>query len=123
MKALGPGTTETSDYQVGLYISLLYNILNDIRTALGYKTFADFLLNVLIRSVGGGSVQVNMVANSDPTLNDPTVLEKYPFTDVVPLKVSVVTNTDTTTTNNGLNIPLVLGVSIPLAILRTYFMI
>lgn len=63
--------------------------------------------------------------NSDPTKSDPSVLGTYAFTDVVPLKVSSVTNVDTTTTTttNSVNIPLVLGVSIPLAILRTYFII
>jgi hypothetical protein len=68
---------------------------------------------------------MDMVMNSDPTKSDPSVLGTYAFTDVVPLKVSSVTNVDTTTTTttNSVNIPLVLGVSIPLAILRTYFII
>jgi hypothetical protein len=70
---------------------------------------------------------MDMVMNSDPTKSDPSVLGTYEFTDVVPLKVSSVTNVDTTTTTttttNSVNIPLVLGVSIPLAILRIYFII
>jgi hypothetical protein len=68
---------------------------------------------------------MDMVMNSDPTKSDPSVLGTYAFTDVVPLKVSSVTNVDTTTTTttNSVNIPLVLGVSIPLAILRIYFII
>lgn len=96
-----------------------------MRQALGYKNFAEFLLNVLIKSVGGGSVKLDMVMNSDPTKKDPSVLGTYPFTDVVPLKVATVVNTDTTTTTttNSVNIPLVLGVSIPLAILRIYLVI
>ena len=56
MKALGQASGETSDYQIGLYISSLYNIFDEMRTALGYKNFNEFLLNVLIKSVGGGSV-------------------------------------------------------------------
>lgn len=123
MKALGNATSETSDYQIGLYISSLYSIFNDIKTALGYNSFAEFLLNVLVKSLGSGSVQLDMVMNSDPTKSDPAVLGTYPFADVVPLKVSSVTNVETTTSGNGVNIPLVLGVSIPLAILRTYFVI
>lgn len=122
MKALGNSTSESTDYQLGLYVSLLFSIFNEMKTALGYNTFNDFLLNVLVKSLNGGSVSINMVQNSDSTKKDPSVLGTYPFTDVVPLKVSSVVNTDTTTTTttNSVNIPLVLGVSIPLGILRIY---
>lgn len=89
-----------------------------MRTALGYKDFDEFLLNVLVQSVGSGSVKMNLIQNSDPTKSSPSVLGTYPFSDIVPLKVTSVVNTDTTTTTtNSVNIPLVLGVSIPLAIL------
>lgn len=123
MKALGNSTSESTDYQLGLYISSLFSIFDEMKTALGYKNFAEFLLNVLVKSLGGGSVSLDLVQNTDPTKNDPSVLGTYPFSDVVPLKVSTVVNTDTTTTTtttNSVNIPLVLGVSIPLGILRIY---
>lgn len=96
-----------------------------MRTALGYKDFDEFLLNVLVQSVGSGSIKMSLVQNSDPTKSSPSVLGTYPFSAVVPLKVTSVVNTDTTTTTttNSVNIPLVLGVSIPLAILRIYFTI
>jgi hypothetical protein len=124
MKELGQGSSESSDYQIGLYINSLFTILDEMRVALGYKDFDDFLLNVLVKSAGSGSVKLSFVQNSDPTKKDPSVLGSYPFTDIVPLKVTSVVNTDTTTTaTNSVNIPLVLGVSIPLAILRIYFTI
>ena len=93
-----------------------------MRVALGYKDFHEFLLNVLVQSVGSGSIKMSLIQNSDSTKKNPTVLGTYPFSAVVPLKVTSVVNTDTTTTTtNSVNIPLVLGVSIPLAILRIYF--
>lgn len=124
MKELGQASGESSDYQIGLYINSLFTILDEMRVALGYKDFDDFLLNVLVKSAGSGSVKLSFVQNSDSTKKDPSVLGTYPFTDIVPLKVTSVVNTDTTTTTtNSVNIPLVLGVSIPLAILRIYFTI
>lgn len=125
MKELGQGSSESSDYQIGLYINSLFTILDEMRVALGYKDFDEFLLNVLVQSVGSGSIKMSLVQNSDPTKSSPSVLGTYPFSAVVPLKVTSVVNTDTTTTTttNSVNIPLVLGVSIPLAILRIYFTI
>jgi hypothetical protein len=86
-------------------------------TGLGWN-LELFQQNTLIKSFRVGSMIMDMSMNSGVSPVDPKVaLTTTKFSDVSLLSLGVVVNSGTTSSN--INLPLVLGISIPLAVLCT----
>lgn len=89
-------------------------------TTLGYSSLGEFLQNINFMSITQASVNLNYAVNTDSVkvANINTALTSASFSDLTLLSLAVTSST--ATTNSNVNLGLVLGVSIPLGILRTF---
>jgi hypothetical protein len=119
LKSIGSSNV-TSSYEVGAALGVLANVLTEMATALGYSSLGEFLQNINFKSITSGSVNLNYAVNTDSIKveNTNTALTSAAFSDLTLLSLDVASSSATTSSN--VNLGLVLGVSIPLGILRTY---
>lgn len=120
---LGNDTTVTSSYELGVAYGILARFFSELATKFGYKTLAEFLANSNIVKVKKASIEVTLNLNTETTLNSPSTAlnANTTFTDVALVSQSITTTTSSTAST--INLGLVLGVAIPLGILRTYLFI
>lgn len=119
LKSIGSSNV-TSSYEVGAALDVLATLMTEKASALGYPSLGEFLINIIIKSLTSGSVSLDYSVNSDSVkvANVNTALTSASFSDLTLLSLDVA-STSTTNTSN-VNLGLVLGVSIPLGVLRTY---
>lgn len=122
LKSIGSSNV-TSDYERAAAFSVLGNLLTEMGTALGYSSLGEFLQNVNFKSLKQGSIDLNYAINSDSVKvgSTNTALTSASFSDLTLLSLNVASNSATSSSN--VNLGLVLGVSIPLGILRTFVVI
>jgi hypothetical protein len=116
MNSLESGSS--SEYELGLAISVSGRFLEELGVKVfKYSTFHDFQANSNIKSILHSSIATSFELNQDGLLVDPnTALNSATFTDVSILSHSVTANSES---SSAVNLGLVLGVSIPLGVLRT----
>lgn len=108
----------SNDYELGLAISVSGRFLEELGVKVfKYPTFHDFQANSNIKSILHSSIVVSYDLNQAGLLVDPnTALKAASFTDVTILSQSITANSES---SSAVNLGLVLGVSIPLGLLRT----
>lgn len=119
LKTIG-NSNVTSAFEIGSAIDVLGNVLTEMSTTLGYSSLGEFLQNINFKSITQASVNLNYAVNTDSVkvANTNTALTSASFSDLTLLSLDVASSTPSTSSN--VNLGLVLGVSIPLGILRTF---
>lgn len=119
LKTIG-NSSVTSAFEIGSAIDVLGNVLTEMSTTLGYSSLGEFLQNINFKSITQASVNLNYAVNTDSVkvANTNTALTSASFSDLTLLSLDVASSTPSTSSN--VNLGLVLGVSIPLGILRTF---
>jgi signal recognition particle GTPase len=86
---------------------------------LNFPSFYDFQANSRVNKVTSGSVVTEIAVNSDAVSGDANkLMQTASFSDFAVVSHSIVTNSDS---SSSVNLGLVLGVSIPLGVLRTFY--
>jgi hypothetical protein len=122
---LGLITGASSNYELGKLLSVTSRFLNELGVkAFKFPNFNKFQANSLVKSIKKGSVVIDLAVNqaslTENSVDPNTAVVNAQFSDVSVLSHSIVTNSDSA---SSVNLGLVLGVSIPLGILRNYWLI